>query len=131
MFEAEIHVGMRVFLRAKLNNADEACMRIIFFPSLICSLNNQEQNGKTLVLADLPQVLLSELWSMDPGVYSTGNSYGATGQKMYALDCHICMVFQLIIKTVCSLCRGAFKDGECQSKKCRKDAHPVQVVNAK
>ncbi|GFS17868.1 CST complex subunit CTC1-like [Elysia marginata] len=84
-------------------------------------------------MSDLPKVLLSDLWLLGLSK-NTEASQGAKlptwKQSLFSLECYICMFFQLIIKTVCSLCRELYVDGKCQGKRCRNDGHPKLLVQA-
>ncbi|RUS81451.1 hypothetical protein EGW08_010791, partial [Elysia chlorotica] len=79
-------------------------------------------------LSELPQVLLADLFL--PSSEAPDETVLPIQHGLYVVECHICMFFQLIIKTVCSHCGEIFLDSKCQSKQCREDVHPVLVVKA-
>ncbi|KAK3797577.1 hypothetical protein RRG08_054605 [Elysia crispata] len=98
----------------------------------ITTSNGQERSTKVPELSDLPEVLIADMWFLG-SEYTTETPDGTMllmRQGLYALECHICMFFQLIIKMVCSLCGGIFSSYRCQNKQCMDDVHPVLVIKA-
>ena len=60
---------------------------------------------------EVPKELLINIWHLNP----QDNS----GTQAWQVQCHICTLFKISIKSKCRTCRGILKDGKCQSRGCK------------